>query len=210
MIHYPADIVFSSRESDMAANDLMRLLRRQLHWAQMEADELKQELEELERIKREEWTLKEVLLEGLMDSELSRAKTEGVFQTINARVRQAMEEDARIGKRLTWTQGTPSWRGAATAAALNYGDVDMTGVADRPRKPASRNSVSPRGAETPADGYDGDQDPYDNILAGVMAQYEMREGQRSMATTPLQTSASSKQRAAEVDAVGALLDMGKA
>ncbi|KAF1826081.1 uncharacterized protein K489DRAFT_294274, partial [Dissoconium aciculare CBS 342.82] len=69
MIHYPADIVFSSRESDMAANDLMRLLRRQLHWAQMEADELKQELEELERIKREEWTLKEVLLEGLMDSE---------------------------------------------------------------------------------------------------------------------------------------------
>jgi hypothetical protein len=197
MIHYPADIVFTSRESDMAANDLMRLLRRQLAWAEQEGAELKKELEELERQKRHEWTQKEILLEGFMEAELSRSKKEGVFETINTRVRRAMEEDAAVGKGLTWTQGTPLWRGEATSAPTRGEDVDMTDSGLRPWEKASGGS-------------DGEQDPYDNIMAGLMAGYEERERERAreMASTPVQTSASSKQRAAEVDAVGALLGMG--
>jgi hypothetical protein len=209
MIHYPADIVFTSRESDMAANELMRLLRRQLAWAEQEGAELKQELEELERQKRHEWAQKEVLLEGLMEAELTRSKKEGVFDTINPRVRKAIEEDATVGRGLTWTQGTPLWRGEAAGAPTRE-DVDMADVERRPRKTAAaRQSVSPRtAADASGEGFDGDADPYDNILAGMMAEYEERERARSMANTPLQTSTSIKQRAAEVDAVGALLGMG--
>jgi hypothetical protein len=200
MIHYPADIVFTSRESDMAANDLMRLLRRQLAWAEQEGAELKKELEELERQKRHEWTQKEILLEGLMEAELSRSKKEGVFETINTRVRRAMEEDAAVGKGLTWTQGTPLWRGEAAAASTRE-DVDMADSGLR-----LWNSV----ANKTSGGSDGGQDPYDDIMAAMMAGYEERERERAreMASTPVQTSASSKQRAAEVDAVGALLGMG--
>jgi hypothetical protein len=254
MIHYPADIVFTSRESDMAANELMRLLRRQLAWAEAEGADLKEHLEELERLKRHEWTQKEILLEGFMEAELTRAKKEGVFETINTRVRYAMEEDAVVGKGLSWTQGTPLWRGVA-AAAPSREDVEMVDVGRRPREAAvSRRSVkSGPAAGEPADDVDDDKDPYDNILAGMMAEYEERERGRATAAAAAEPaeemddddkdddkdpydnilagmmaeyeerermasmehmarkkkkSASRKQRAAEVDAVGALMGMG--
>ena len=73
MIHYPADIHFTTFESAVEADHLMRMLRRQIAWAEQEADQLKRETEELEKVKREEWMLKEVLLEAVMAAELSRA-----------------------------------------------------------------------------------------------------------------------------------------
>ncbi|EME49648.1 hypothetical protein DOTSEDRAFT_93227, partial [Dothistroma septosporum NZE10] len=69
MIHYPPDIHFTAWESSIAADQLMRLLRRQLHWAQKEAEDLKQQVNELEAQKREEWTLKEIVLEGVLEQE---------------------------------------------------------------------------------------------------------------------------------------------
>ena len=47
MIHYPADIHFTTFESAVEADHLMRMLRRQIAWAEQEADQLKRETDEL-------------------------------------------------------------------------------------------------------------------------------------------------------------------
>ncbi|EMD01023.1 hypothetical protein BAUCODRAFT_81988, partial [Baudoinia panamericana UAMH 10762] len=70
MIHYPPDIQFTGWESSIPADSLMRLLRRQIHWAEQEAVELARECEVLERVRKEEWQLKEILLDGVMEGEL--------------------------------------------------------------------------------------------------------------------------------------------
>lgn len=68
MITYPPDIHFTQTESEIPADQLMRLLRRQLRWAHEDTTSLKDATEKLERIKAEEWYRKERLLEHVMSS----------------------------------------------------------------------------------------------------------------------------------------------
>ncbi|KAK5708752.1 hypothetical protein LTR17_020406 [Elasticomyces elasticus] len=122
MIHYPPDIIFTAWESSIPADQLMRLLRRQLHWAEKEHRELETENAETERRRREEWELKEVLMDGVMESEWARAQrsmmdaTEeqdmmeerGLLDDIPPNVRETMENDVEKG--LRWGPQEPPWR----------------------------------------------------------------------------------------------------
>lgn len=195
MIHYPPDIHFSAWESSIAADQLMRLLRRQLHWAQKESDELKAEVEQLEQQKREEWELKEILLEGVMDAELSSSD----LSNVDARIRETMEKDAQPGKRLEWTGGDPKWR-RARPPPLRSDIINGPGYSRAGQTP----SPPPTGA---SGGFDGEADPYDNYLAGRMAEYEERERMRSLQNTPAKVA--QEQKAAEETAVGALMGLGQ-
>lgn len=112
MIHYPPDIHFSAWESSIPADQLMRLLRRQLHWAKQEGQQLQKENEELEARRREEWMLKEILLEGNLESEFVRGTREGLFgDDPDDKIRHAMEQDIEASRRMGWTgEETPFFR----------------------------------------------------------------------------------------------------
>lgn len=197
MIHYPPDIHFTAWESSIAADQLMRLLRRQLHWATKESDDLKKEIADLERQKREEWTLKEILLEGAMEAELATADQKNLLAAVDERVHDAMIQDTRPSKEMQWTRGEPDWRRPRIAPYRDE-DVDMS----TPERAVARHSPSPPPTGV-SGGFDGEADPYDNYLAGRMAEYEERERLRSMQNTP----AKAAQQAAEADAVGALMGL---
>ncbi|KAK3067789.1 hypothetical protein LTR53_015121 [Teratosphaeriaceae sp. CCFEE 6253] len=114
MIHYPPDINFTAWESSVSADALMRLLRRQIHWAEREHEELESECRELEHAKREEWALKEVLLEGSMECEWARARlgSGGLLREVTGtRAEGMMERDAEIATEgLGWGPRSPPWR----------------------------------------------------------------------------------------------------
>lgn len=71
MVQFPPDIIFTDRELALAAPDLFQLLRRQLQWAQQDADELRAQAEILEKQRKEEWEAKELLVENLMEAEVT-------------------------------------------------------------------------------------------------------------------------------------------
>ena len=127
MITYPPDIHFSAWESSIAADQLLRLLRRQVDWAEKEGEALKVEVEKLERVKREEFMLKEMLLDGALEEDYERAKREGWLDDVPGIPKRMMEADAEPGKAHRWTHGTPSWRrdgqGAQAGHAMQNASV---------------------------------------------------------------------------------------
>jgi hypothetical protein len=74
MVQFPPDVVFTPRELALPADQLFRLLRRQLHWATQDGDQLRAEAESLEKQRKDEWAAKELLLENVMEGELESAK----------------------------------------------------------------------------------------------------------------------------------------
>ncbi|KAG9580051.1 hypothetical protein KCU77_g6960, partial [Aureobasidium melanogenum] len=121
MITYPPDIHFSQFESEIPANQLMRLLRRQLHWAQTESEELKREVEGLEELRRKEWAAKEALLEGVLQGELASASfDEATLQDMKGEVW------GPESKELDWS-GSPWWtkEGRANSARLESPGMDV-------------------------------------------------------------------------------------
>ncbi len=210
MITYPPDVQFSSWESAINCDQLLRLLRRQLHWAQKEGDELRAECKDLEKIRRQEWELKEILLEGVFESELSRAEKEGLLDLVDERTRAAMETDVQPAKTLEWSGGgVPAFRTPAPLR-LQQEDIDMANAVSTPQEaPVRTPSPPPTGN---SGGFDGDADPYDNYLASRMAEYEERERLRSLHNTPVNVKkeAPIQQGEKEQDAVGALVEMSAA
>ena len=75
---YPPDIHFAEDELSMRPDELYKLLRRQVHWAQEEGLELRREAEALEKRRKEMWQAKELVLANLMEAELSNALLWGV------------------------------------------------------------------------------------------------------------------------------------
>ncbi|KJX94774.1 hypothetical protein TI39_contig4159g00052 [Zymoseptoria brevis] len=204
MIHYPPDIHFTAWESAIAADQLMRLLRRQLHWAQQESEELKKEVDMLEQQRREEWTLKEILLDGVMEAEYASAEKEDLLNNVNEAVREAMETDVAPAKQLRWTGELPKWR-RPRAAAPTFADHDAR-MGDDAESPAeNQDSPSPPATGVSGGGFDGEADPYDNYLNARMAELEERQRLRNIQNTPVKTA--NEQHAAESDAAGALLGM---
>ncbi|KAF2198332.1 hypothetical protein GQ43DRAFT_443458 [Delitschia confertaspora ATCC 74209] len=80
LVQFPPDMNFTDHELSLPAQELFRLLRRQLHWATQENEELKHEAEELEKKRKEEWVEKELLLENVMEAELARTRRQHVEQ----------------------------------------------------------------------------------------------------------------------------------
>ncbi|KAH7130605.1 hypothetical protein B0J11DRAFT_523580 [Dendryphion nanum] len=74
MVQFPEDMNFSEHELSLPAPDLFRLLRRQLLWATQEGETLRAEAEILEKKRKSEWVAKELLVENIMEAELSRTK----------------------------------------------------------------------------------------------------------------------------------------
>ncbi|KAF2154914.1 hypothetical protein K461DRAFT_104220 [Myriangium duriaei CBS 260.36] len=105
LINYPPDIHFTPFESEIPADQLMRLLRRQLHWAKKESEDLARDIENLEAIRRDEWCKKELTLEGVLEAELARAEAKGLARPSQIR---AMRRDVRSNK-LAWPK-EPWWR----------------------------------------------------------------------------------------------------
>lgn len=199
MITYPPDVHFTAWESGIDADQLMRLLRRQLHWARTDGDGLKRECAELERVRRQEWDLKEILLEGVLESELARGEREGMLRNVDERVKEAMERDVGPSKGLEWSGGVPAFRSQRVAVSAVEKDGRMEEAVETPEgEPQGTPSPPPTGH---SGGFDGDADPYDNYLAGRMAEYEERERLKRLHSTPQQ------QREKEADAVGALVGM---
>jgi len=75
----PASLSFTPAEAMLPRQQLFRLLRRQIHWATQEETELAQELDALERQRREEWLAKELVMENLLEASFRRANKMGVF-----------------------------------------------------------------------------------------------------------------------------------
>lgn len=183
MITYPKDIHFTGWESAITADQLMRLLRRQVHWAKQEEKELKRECRALEQARRHEWDLKEILLEGVLESELARADKEDLLQAVDERVRDAMQNDIQPAKALQWSRGTPAFRKARRVQdVMEADDTVVTTPLDDDEDEARSPSPPPTGHS--GGGFDGDADPYDNYLAQRMAEYEERERLRSLHNTP--------------------------
>ena len=201
MIHYPPDINFTAWESSVSADQLMRLLRRQLHWAQKESEDVKKEIEMLEQQKREEWLLKEILLEGALEAELAQAEKEHLLDKVDAKVRAAMEADVAPARQYTWTDGPPKWRQSRPVATREVDD-DVS-MADAGESSEQQRSPSPRPVGV-SGGFDGDGDPWDNFLQDRMAAYEERERLRNQKAAPDDnTPSKSQQQAAEADAEAA-------
>lgn len=106
LINYPPDISFTAFESEIPADQLLRLIKRQLHWAKLEGEEINREVEFLEAKRKEEWVKKEVLFEAVMEAELERGKVGGMVG--KERFREEMERDV-LSRGLKWN-GSPWWK----------------------------------------------------------------------------------------------------
>ncbi|KAI9814393.1 MAG: hypothetical protein M1827_003249 [Pycnora praestabilis] len=70
---YPADVQFTDEELALPPDQLFRLLRRQIHWAEEEGEELKVEVNALEGRRKDEWQAKELVLANVMEAEMAHA-----------------------------------------------------------------------------------------------------------------------------------------
>lgn len=67
---YPTHLQFTKEEMALPPKKLYQLLTRQLKWAEEELEELRADVELLEKRRNEEWILKELLMENVQESEL--------------------------------------------------------------------------------------------------------------------------------------------
>jgi len=68
---FPPELGLTADEEARGPQELWRLLRRQLHWAEEETDSLKRQCEMLEELRKKEWLEKEILLDQTMKNEIS-------------------------------------------------------------------------------------------------------------------------------------------
>lgn len=74
MVQFPPDMNFTNHELSLSAPELFRLLRRQLHWATQEGEQLRAEAEILEKQRKDEWITKELVMENVMEAELAQTR----------------------------------------------------------------------------------------------------------------------------------------
>ena len=220
MITYPPDVHFSAWESTISADQLLRLLRRQVHWAEKEGEDLKSEVEKLEQQKRQEFVLKEKLLDGVLEEDFMRGERDGWLDSVPGIPKRIMEADARAGSVQKWSQGTPAWRNEKAKPrpirtirpseripsdpTSSEQDEEMADAVTPPAQPSAlERTPSPPPTGHSGGGFDGDDDPYDNYLASRMAEYEERQRLRSLQNTPQKQ----RQEEKEADAVGALVGL---
>lgn len=67
---FPSELGFTPEEEERGPKELYRLLRRQVHWAEEEAESLKQSADMMEELRRKEWLEKEILLDQALKTEV--------------------------------------------------------------------------------------------------------------------------------------------
>ena len=78
---WPADLQFTPAELALPPSQLFRLLRRQLHWAQQERDQLRAEMESLDENRRNEWKATQLLVDDILSKEIEvESKADGRHQ----------------------------------------------------------------------------------------------------------------------------------
>lgn len=75
---YPPDMKFTNDELSMRPEQLFKLIRRQLHWAEEDGMRLQREIKTLEEKRKKEWQAKELVLANVMEAELANAISRGV------------------------------------------------------------------------------------------------------------------------------------
>jgi hypothetical protein len=122
---------------------------------------------------------------------------------MDASVEEAMEKDTEPAQRLKWNGPNPVPRrrkGPRRAReAKSAAQTPATAGDDEGDEDEEAGSPPATGA---SGGFEGEGDPYDNYLEGMMAQYEKRQQAES---TPMKTE--DTEAAAEADAVGALMGL---
>lgn len=187
MIHYPPDVHFSSYESSIHADQLMRLLRRQLKWAHAEGKEMENTIKELEAVRRKEWVDKEALLRALIDLEEAKvpkhrrdqAAIPDVLQLVdlaedradNGPAKKRKPGPARRSRGKDVVKEEPDDSSVLPATAtIEDPDVDVDGDGDA--------DMEPETSPAPADGeggFDGADDPYDNYLQGLLKRFNKHD-----------------------------------
>lgn len=177
MIHYPPDVHFSTWESAIRADELMQVLRHQVRWAEDEGKALEQDIAELEKIRREEWTSKEYLVEGLTKLEEDReTRLVKPVKRPQPRPQETVEPAPEV-------EPAPKRRRPAAARRSRAKEVVKTEPMDvTPAQiPAvDENEVEEGEPETSppptgaSGGFDGDDDPYDNYVQGLMKRMQER------------------------------------
>lgn len=114
-VEFPPDVQFSENELLLRADKLFRLLRHQLHWATQDSEKLRAEADKLEKLRKEEWAAKELLVENLMESELATAKRRRIEsgETEDPECYALLEADTVTSKKLRIEPKggkTPWWR----------------------------------------------------------------------------------------------------
>tara|TARA_R110002003_G_scaffold28_5_gene1558 strand:- start:2593 stop:3333 length:741 start_codon:yes stop_codon:yes gene_type:complete len=74
LVQFPPDIEFTERELSLPAPELFQLLRRQLQWAQQDSEQLRAEADVLEKLRKEEWEAKELLVENVMEAQVANER----------------------------------------------------------------------------------------------------------------------------------------
>ncbi|RDW71936.1 hypothetical protein BP5796_07970 [Coleophoma crateriformis] len=67
---FPPELGITAEEEKLDIEELWRLLRKQVHWAEEDSEALKREVEVMEEIRKKEWKEKEVLLDQVVKNEL--------------------------------------------------------------------------------------------------------------------------------------------
>jgi hypothetical protein len=70
---YPSDVKFTEEELAESPYQLYRLLRRQIHWAEKEGEELKREAQNLQAQAKLAWQNKELVLANVIEADLATA-----------------------------------------------------------------------------------------------------------------------------------------
>jgi hypothetical protein len=68
---YPPELGITAEEEAKGPVELWKLLRKQIQWAEEEAESLKKQCEFMEELRKKEWLEKEVLLDQVIKNELS-------------------------------------------------------------------------------------------------------------------------------------------
>ena len=107
----PMELDFTPDESSMPRDQLFRLLRRQIKWAEEDAEMLQKETEAAETERRKEWAKKELILSNMMEAELANAEAKGLLDGMSGpeveKMLQYVDEEA---KKLPLVGEAPWWR----------------------------------------------------------------------------------------------------
>ncbi|KAF2401217.1 hypothetical protein EJ06DRAFT_529348 [Trichodelitschia bisporula] len=128
---FPADVQFTEEELALPADQLFRLLRRQLAWVSQDAEDLRREVDELDARRKKEWKAKELLMDNVMEGEMARG--EKMHPSLKGEPHRLglAEEDMRVLRsRPIVGEPTPWWREeAAQPMDVDTGEADETEVA---------------------------------------------------------------------------------
>ena len=134
---YPEDVPFTGEELSMPPDQLFRLLRRQVHWAVEEGNELREEVKALEEKKKREWMAKELVLANVMEAELAHAHEKGES---DKNIQQIVQD---LPQPILPLSGPPPWYRMTIAPVEMPSGEEAMNIDSYPDRPDGRFYTSP-------------------------------------------------------------------